>query len=65
MRAKQLIISKNCGIKLFIDKLTAETNRNAQQQRLFWPPPSFVAKWKPVQEKKMLAFLELCLAMGI
>ena len=43
-----------------IDKLTAETNRYAQQQGLFQLPPRFVAKWKPVQEEEMLAFLGLC-----
>ena len=48
-----------------IGKLIAETNRYAQQQRLFQPPPRFVAKWKPVQKEEILAFLWLCPTMGI
>ena len=63
--AKGVDYFKEFWDQALIDKLTAETNRYAQQQRLFWPPARFVAKWKPVQKEEMLAFLGLCLAMGI
>ena len=63
--AKAVDYFKEFWDQALIDKMTAQTNRYTQQQRLFWPPPRFVAKWKPVQEEEMLAFLGLCLAMGI
>ena len=63
--AKAIDYFKEFWDQTLIDKLIAETNRYAQQQRLFWLPPRFAAKWKPVQEEEMLAFLGPCLAMGI
>ena len=63
--AKAVDYFKEFWDQALIDKLTAETNRYAQQQRLFQPPPRFVAKWKPVQVEEILAFLGLCLVMGI
>ena len=58
--AKAVDYFKEFWDQALIDKLTAETNRYAQQQRLFQPPPRFAAKWKPVQEEEMMAFLGLC-----
>ena len=63
--AKSTDYFKEFWDQALIDKLIAETNRYAQQHRLFQPPPRFAAKWKPVQEEEMLAFLGLCLVMGI
>ena len=54
--AKAVDYFKEFWDQALIDKLIAETNRYAEQQRLLWPPPRFAAKWKPVQEEKMLAF---------
>ena len=42
--AKAVDYFKEFWDEALIDKLTAETNRCAQQQRLFWTPPRFVAK---------------------
>ena len=47
------------------ERLVEQTNIYAQQERIKHPPPPHAAKWSPVDNPQMKAFIGLCFAMGI